>query len=310
MFEDYQASVVKHYQLKRTDGSLSLNVMKPKPSTIRKECLFVLATRANKGDLLTLRLFVGERENEEEYGRAIRNTDVNIFKPLSNFLKGQTTNTEDKNIELLAWLIDFSPRPYKLGFTASDLMHIPLGTAEDDDQTQALSSKDTSNIYGGSGNIKVLTISPRKNLGEWLIEQFGNYRRKIIIGLVVLVTGAIGISLNKSAKNISFMPFAKNDNQCMYWNGDQYIQLACETKLPYTQVIALDLFKLDHFKKITRPDTLTEAHINKIWYLKTNNEVELYTCDGKHPEQPHRRLRPLSKYMFDKYVVGKKVRIN
>ena len=96
----------------------------------------------------------------------------------------------------------------------------------------------------------------------------------------------------------------------MYWSGDRYIETTCDTKTPYGQIVALDNFKVDNFKKIIRPDTLTENDINKVWYLKTNNELELYTSDGKHPQQTHRRLRPLSKYMFDKYVVGKKVRIN
>ncbi|MBC7758471.1 MAG: hypothetical protein H7069_06415 [Phormidesmis sp. FL-bin-119] len=309
MFEDYQASVVKHYQLKRTDGSLSLNVMKPKPSTIRKECLFVLATRANKGDLLTLRLFVGEKENEEEYGRAIRNIDVNIFKPLSNFLRGHTTNTEEKNIELLAWLIDYSPRPYRMTFTDSDVKPTLLETLPDADEKKELTENESNEINGGASDSKIPIAMP-KNRAGFFVKQLDLHKIKIVVIVGVLITLVIGASLVKSRPNTFFLSFLKSDNQCMYWSGDRYVETTCDTKTPYGQIVALDNFKIANFKKIIRPDTLTENDINKVWYLKTNNELELYTSDGKHPQQPHRRLRPLSKYMFDKYVVGRKVRIN
>ncbi|MDV3662424.1 hypothetical protein CMU70_18485 [Elizabethkingia anophelis] len=42
----------------------------------------------------------------------IKNFDVDRFKSLNNFLKGNTHVTADKNIELLAWLIGFPRRPY------------------------------------------------------------------------------------------------------------------------------------------------------------------------------------------------------
>ncbi len=41
----------------------------------------------------------------------VKKFDVDKFKPLSNFFKFGL-NTRDKNIELLAWLIDFKLRPY------------------------------------------------------------------------------------------------------------------------------------------------------------------------------------------------------
>ncbi|MBE9598680.1 hypothetical protein [Pedobacter sp. MC2016-24] len=42
---------------------------------------------------------------------AVRKCDPDKFRPLCNFLK-KDIMTREKNIELLAWLIDFRPRPY------------------------------------------------------------------------------------------------------------------------------------------------------------------------------------------------------
>lgn len=58
-----------------------------------------------------LRSFLEKPDNEDISESAIRRFDPDKFKPLNNFLK-KGTNTDLKNIELLAWLIDFRPRPY------------------------------------------------------------------------------------------------------------------------------------------------------------------------------------------------------
>ncbi|MGE9310792.1 hypothetical protein ACLOAU_04080 [Niabella sp. CJ426] len=49
--------------------------------------------------------------NEELHPSRIKRFDIDKFKPLQNFLK-KPVNTREKNIELLAWLIDFKFRPY------------------------------------------------------------------------------------------------------------------------------------------------------------------------------------------------------
>lgn len=310
MFSDYKAAIVEDYHLKKADGSLSLNLLKPTPSGLKNESLIVLETRTKKEDFKTLRLFFGERQNKGEYERAIKNTDVNLFKPLCNFLKGKTANPDEKNIELLAWLIDFSPRPYKLGFTIADIIPAASYTAQSDDQTtQSLSGVHSTMIYGGYKTPEAkITVSdkPAPSPGQNLMTG----RRKIFIILIVLITGAIALALNKTQVNSSLSFFSNNENQCMYWSGDQFIQADCVNKIPNVELIALERAKLDHFRKINRPDTLTESHINKVWYLKTGNKLELFTMEGNHPEQFKKRLHPLSNYMYNKYVVSGKVKVD
>lgn len=307
MFSDYKTAIVEDYHLKKADGSLSLNLMNPTPSGLKNESLIILETRTTKEDFKTLRLFFGERENEGDYERALRNTDVNIFKPLCNFLKGKTNKPDEKNIEMLAWLIDFSPRPYKLGFTMADIKPSGSQTVQIDDQeSQTLSRANSTMIYGGSkttGDQIMVSDKPAPLPEKNLLTD----RRKIFIILFVLISGVIALALNKTRVNSSLSFLSESDRQCMYWSGEQFIEADCLSKLPNVELIALERSKLDHFRKIKRPDTLTENHINKVWYFKTGNKLELFTMEGKHPEQFKKRLRPLSRYMYEKYVVSGKV---
>lgn len=116
MFTSYTDSVFKAYQMKKEKGKLSLNLVAPTPAKLKQECSIVYSERYKEKDSKTLRLFFLPKDDPTDYGISIRNTDTDRFKPLSNFLKGKTSETEDKNIELLAWLIDFEPRPYNFKF--------------------------------------------------------------------------------------------------------------------------------------------------------------------------------------------------
>ncbi len=312
MFSDYKAAIVKDYHLKKADGTLSLNLMNPTPAGLKNESLIVLETRTKKEDFKTLRLFFGEKENEGDYEKTIRNTDIDKFRPLSNFLKGKTSNPDERNIELLAWLIDFSPRPYRLEFSASDNKVATLPTTRNEHQVaQVLSAEHTKMIYGGystAESAQQITVSEKPDRS--LLHRLLNNKRRIFILLIVALTGALGISLNKSRINNTLSAFSNAEKQCMYWSGEHFIQVDCLSQQPNIDLIAIDRSKLDYFRKINRPDTLTERHVNKVWYLKTNNMLELFTMEGKHPEHPEKRLRPLSRYMYNKYVATGKVKVD
>lgn len=310
MFSDYTASIVADYHQQKTKGTLSLNLMNPTPSCIKNELLIVLEGRIKKEDLKTLRLFFGERENEVEYERAIRNAEVDIFRPLCNFLKGKTVNTETKNIELLAWLIDFSPRPYTMDFNHSDVNPPVLETRSNTEQkTEPVSEIDSTEMPGaykaiGSQTTVRYNTPPGRGTKVWI------GRNKISIILFVLIIGAVVLAMNRTSVKGPLSFLSGGNKQCMYWSGEQYLEADCAIAIPNAELVALNRYKLDHFRKIKRPDTLNESHVNKVWYLKTGNKLELFTMEGKHPEQLNKRLRPLSKYMLDKYVRSGKVKID
>lgn len=109
--EQYRADIWQFYQNKKNSGELSLNLKHPTAAKLRNECLLLFRKGLDKSDYRMLRSFLERPDNEEIYESAIRRFDPDKFKPLNNFLK-KDTNTDEKNIELLAWLIDFRPRPY------------------------------------------------------------------------------------------------------------------------------------------------------------------------------------------------------
>lgn len=96
---------------------MSINLVNPTPAKLRQECIVVFRGMLTEDepdpiDLMLLRTFFERPGGEDIRLSTIRTFDIDKFKPLCNFLKGRTRNTSDKNLELLAWLIDFSLRPY------------------------------------------------------------------------------------------------------------------------------------------------------------------------------------------------------
>jgi len=111
--EDYKQEVILAYKKRKDEGSLPRNLQYHTPANLRKECLAVFHKRYSKKDEETFKLLLDEERNSaEEYFKKIQITSADKFKPLDNFLKGNTGDTKVKNIELLAWLIDFQPRPH------------------------------------------------------------------------------------------------------------------------------------------------------------------------------------------------------
>ncbi|MDP9958878.1 hypothetical protein [Chryseobacterium lathyri] len=73
--------------------------------------------------------------------------------------------------------------------------------------------------------------------------------------------------------------------ECMYWDGDQYQLAHCNDKNPNHHLIPIDTVKLKYLKKSTRPDTINvESSLGKVWYDKSDNDVEFFTSHGVNPE--------------------------
>lgn len=109
MFADYRSKVFENYTIKKANHDLALNILHATPAKIKAECLAVFDTRYLKKDERLIISFFGERENVTDYRNAIRQSEADKFKPLINFLRASTQSTDEKNIELLAWLIDYEP---------------------------------------------------------------------------------------------------------------------------------------------------------------------------------------------------------
>lgn len=118
--------------------------------------------------------------------------------------------------------------------------------------------------------------------------------------MILLFTSALMYwSRNNKSATVSL-----DGQQCMYWAGDHYEPVSCNQQFGIdTLVIALDSLRLYNFKKINTPDTITRSAIGKVWYIKLKNKLEFYTADGYYPADPKLRVKPITDYIINKYIL-------
>lgn len=109
---EYQSVVIGKYRDMLRAGVLSSNLMSPSPGNLKRECLLVFYTRYMESDNAILKNFFMPYDERIDLDRMMKIFDIDRFRPLANYLRGRIDKTEIKNIDLLAWLIDFQPRPY------------------------------------------------------------------------------------------------------------------------------------------------------------------------------------------------------
>lgn len=67
----------------------------------------------------------------------------------------------------------------------------------------------------------------------------------------------------------------------------------------------MDTVKMVHFRRITKPDTITSKAKGYVWYSKIGGKLEYYTSDGVHPLYTDKELKKLTDYMIEKPIKGK-----
>ena len=111
----------------------------------------------------------------------------------------------------------------------------------------------------------------------------------------------ISIPEQDNAGKISEIAEIERRKECMYWNGEIYVEVFCGEKIEGTEVLGLNE-EAKLMRKITRPDTLTEENsLGKVWYDKSNNHVEFFTHYGKHPENG-KTLKEVTSHILEKYA--------
>lgn len=108
---DYIKLVTKTYFKKRHEPFFILP--KSAPARIKRACLRVFEERYRREDEQILKGFFGPAKSEQQLFELMEDFLTDRFRPLDTYLKKEgRVNTDDKNVELLAWLIDFKHRPY------------------------------------------------------------------------------------------------------------------------------------------------------------------------------------------------------
>ncbi|MGJ1419681.1 hypothetical protein ACR79T_08650 [Sphingobacterium spiritivorum] len=300
MFIDYQEKIIERYKEIKEKGDLQNNLVHLTPANLRNECLNVCEHRFIENEDI-LSSFFGSSKSQEASYKLIWQINIERFQPLINFLNNKTQKTDTKNIELLAWLIDFTPRPYSKWKIESRLnkpeVTPPGELSSGEEETDTKTSVDIT-LGGGENSDEDLppsepggTVSPDSNK-PWIIRNI----KQTALSLMAATTLCGGTYM-----------FAYNGSQgCMYWTGDRYKSVPCQEKVEGATVLALDSAKLLNFRKINVPDTLTISSLNNLWYTKiTVDSAEFYTGSGFHPLFPEKRLKPVTPYILNKYVLNK-----
>lgn len=284
------------YEKKKNEGKLPPYLQRHTPAKLKQECVDVFPTRYSDQDAETFRLFFGLGKDAAAYFKSLRDADPDVFKPLNNYLKKSTGGTAERNIHLLAWLIDFEHRPfipvdaYELANPERDLptpekelspgipekspdIPTPTDTEKPEDQTPVPPNIDRD----GNGKFGV----PKK---------FDKAIIAFLATVFVVVSSYITYQILQH-------------NQCMYWDGARYQPIACEQHVDGAVVIARDTFRSAHFKKITNLSVIKRSDIGKVHYAKENNIVTFYTTGGENPEDHRKRLLPMSAHIYEKYVL-------
>lgn len=123
-----------------------------------------------------------------------------------------------------------------------------------------------------------------------------------LIGSVLIGNYSAGSKSKNSSTPLSFFGGLANEQNCMFWDDNEYKLMDCEDKNPQRNPVPKDTVQLRYFKRITRKDTLTvDNALGKTWYSKFNGNVEFFTMDGVDPDNG-KELRASTGYIIQKYA--------
>lgn len=132
--EEYKKAIKAKYDVVNEDD-ISGMLAHPTPGNIRDLCALIAGTKTLKDDESLLRRFFDVKENENLI-KQIEKSDIDKLRPVGHFLKGKTKDAKPIIIELIALLIDFSPRPY------SKFSKIDKGMSGNEETAAAISEQE------------------------------------------------------------------------------------------------------------------------------------------------------------------------
>lgn len=311
-FDYYRIAIKAKYDIDK-DGEYSNNLNPPSLANLRNLCIKRFKLITNKDDLETFRSFFGFEFDGGKRNLITRGTDLNKFRAIGDFFKGETLQPTEDTIHFAAILLDFQPRPFnkfKKVMDGKNENEIFQELAKD---YQSEKYNDKYDNYHDSGydtkngiiaivpevkNENPITQTDDKDNGvntdetsnETFFEKLKENKVSVIAIISLLLIACYFIFFNKG---------------CMQWSDNHYEVVNCKDGIEGNpnEIIQYNSHLLD-FKMIPVCDTTTWFANGKsiIWYAKTNNEVDFFTTcgNGRHPESGS-TIRPLTNYMFNRY---------
>ncbi len=280
---DYRNAIKAKYQIEKT-GDFHGFLENPSPAQLREFCLLKFDNGLNKIDEAIFRIYFKTNETDN-LREAIYNYHIPKFKSVQSFLSEENKKTNIQNLNLIAVLVDFNPRPYNK-FNRGAYSKESTNDIKTETGNAIGGIKSPSNLFVGNP-IGVILKNPRNNL-----------KKKFAIGIGILV---VTFSVGYTTKKI-ILP----EKQCMQWQSDHYVLVDCQNKVDVlysSSPIIPTNEKTIELKKIIVSDTTTffEGGKAKIWYCKVDGVPEFFDGPGFHPITG-KGLRPVTDYIIGKYV--------
>lgn len=293
MLEEYKKRVLLSYQKKKESHQLSGNLVTPSPGKLRDECLIVYGERFQQKDDEILRLFF-KKDSEGDYTKSIYNFNIDELRPLEKILKtGKIGRSYDRNISLLAWLINFEPRPYR--FVPPDTS----GNYNNEEGTSNVGNPVVIHQPDVNPQHKTTTVLTVFDAEDTRVDKV-NWWNKSKNWKIWTVTICCLL--------ISFIVLAYYQNRnYMYWDGDHYEKVSRFHKVDAAIIPFQE--KMAELKRITRLDTVTRNAIGHVWYAKPKRDsVDFFTDSGEYPMDRRKRLLPVTDYILKKYIFDKRTK--
>ncbi|WP_316799018.1 hypothetical protein [Pedobacter frigidisoli] len=312
MTEEYQALVLATY--KKMKETKELNSDLSTRAKFRKECLKVFNERYHPKDDDIFAEFFDVDKMGANFHLLLKRSVADDFKAVHNHIVGnnKTDNTDLKNTELLAWLIDFQPRPsttyYKSFYQKEDVDVIPdlnEESAEKQEESTSVDTKAESEDSTEENDGEKKTGKPSNDP----VTPLTDYR--LIFILIIIILLAIGkLSFYIWEQEVLVKREPKPSEKCMYWTGYDYEPISCDKTADNSIIIPLDLNRMKSMKKLPFFTKVTKRDIGRLWWGKIDGRPEYFTDSGIHPVDTTKRLLPLSAYMVAKYETEKNLIID
>ena len=275
---DYLKAIKGQYEMEK-GKTYSSFLMDPSPAKLRDYCLLLLASGMSNTDQSQMANFFKPRAGETLH-KCISGFDTEKLKPIKDFLTGKTQQTNSVNLELIAILVHYQPRPYQrfLNGTQSERGDVKDGKGFDCPE--------------GDGRSNQSDTEPNT-----FAEVQNNPKRKaIMIALIVIAFFSVGYI----AKDAYFP--TKN---CMQWQDDHYEVVDCEVNglATISPVLALDK-DIVGLKRVALKKGMEFFKYKKplYYYYKVDRDsVEFFNAPGLHPitNEP---LKKITWHMINKHV--------
>lgn len=284
-FDEYLIAVKQQYEIAKT-GIYSSFLLPPSPAQLRNLCSLLLENNLSKADEEIFKSFFQVSEGVE-LRKNIERFDIEKFKSIGNFLKGKSEKTNAVSLNLIAVLVDYQPRPYgkylKTNFPDT--------------------TKDEIEIEKGIQSVKQFALEPAENLfAEGHLNMKNAKKGAIGVGMFLVLVFGAAFLINQ---------YFFSQKQCMQWQNNHYEVVGCNVvkqgAIIQNEVIPIDN-SIVNLRKIEVNEQTQFFKNGKplVWYCKNNGKLTYFNSFGINPETGT-ALKPITKYMIDKYVLKGKL---